>query len=117
LINKKIKNSMSMQLISSNTLSEILPCFRALSDPIRLNVIKLLQEREMCVCDICDVLQIKQPKLSFHLKALRESGLLNTRQQGRWVYYSINPARFEVVINYLTQYLNCEMSPGEDLCE
>ncbi len=108
---------MSIQLISTSSLSEILPCFRALSDPIRLNVVKLLQDQEMCVCDICDVLQIKQPKLSFHLKALRESGLLNTRQQGRWVYYSINPSQFELVVDYLTKYLNCEMPSVEELCE
>lgn len=108
---------MSIQLISTSSLSEILPCFRALSDPIRLNVVKLLQDQEMCVCDICDVLQIKQPKLSFHLKALRESGLLNTRQQGRWVYYSINPSQFELVVDYLTKYLNCEMPSEEELSD
>lgn len=108
---------MSIQLISTSSLSKILPCFRALSDPIRLNVVKLLQDQEMCVCDICDVLQIKQPKLSFHLKALRESGLLNTRQQGRWVYYSINPSQFELVVDYLTKYLNSEMPSVEELCQ
>lgn len=107
---------MSMQLISSKNFGEILPCLRALSDPIRLNVVSLLKQREMCVCDICDILQIKQPKLSFHLKALRESGLLNTRQQGRWVYYSLNPQQFELVIDYLAQYLNNETIPVEKYC-
>lgn len=104
---------MSIQLMSLVNLSEVLPCFRALSDPIRLNIVKLLKKREMCVCDICDMLQIKQPKLSFHLKALRESGLLNTRQQGRWVYYSLNPSQFELVTNYLTNYIPLEIN-GEE---
>lgn len=104
---------MSIQLMSLVNLSEVLPCFRALSDPIRLNIVKLLKKQEMCVCDICDMLQIKQPKLSFHLKALRESGLLNTRQQGRWVYYSLNPSQFELVSNYLTNYIPPEISREE----
>jgi len=96
---------MSIKLISSKNFSEVLMSFRALSDPIRLNVISLLRDREMCVCDICEILAIKQPKLSFHLKALRESGLLDTRQDGRWIYYRVNADKFEVVIDYLNQYL------------
>ncbi len=102
-----------MKVISSKNFSEALVSFRALSDPIRLNVISLLRNKEMCVHDICETLAIKQPKLSFHLKSLRESGLLNTRQDGRWVYYSINYERFELLVEYLNQYINYEEIAAE----
>lgn len=60
--------------------------FQALSDPLRLSIINLLQERELCVCELQEILDISQSKLSFHLKILKEANLLQSRQQGRWVY-------------------------------
>lgn len=64
--------------------------FKALSDPLRLQVIELLREQEMCVCDLTQQLQVSQSKLSFHLKALRDAGLIRSRRQERWIYYSLN---------------------------
>jgi ArsR family transcriptional regulator len=58
----------------------------------------------MCVGDICIALKIAQPKLSFHLRVLRESGLLQTRQQGRWIYYRINQNKFQAVMESLKEY-------------
>ena len=57
--------------------------FHALSEPIRIQVIELLQEGEFCVGDMCERLSIAQSKLSFHLKTLKEAGLVTARQQGR----------------------------------
>ncbi|MEA5574825.1 metalloregulator ArsR/SmtB family transcription factor [Anabaena sp. UHCC 0451] len=75
--------------------------FHALSDPIRIRVIELLRQRELCVCDLCDILEINQSKLSFHLKNLKEAGLVNSRQEGRWIYYSLNLPQFQVLEQYL----------------
>ncbi|MEB3230579.1 MAG: metalloregulator ArsR/SmtB family transcription factor [Leptolyngbyaceae bacterium] len=75
--------------------------FKALSDPLRLQIIDLLQEQELCVCDLCDRLQVRQSKLSFHLKTLKEAGLLRATQQGKWVYYSLNLPQFTVLEQYL----------------
>lgn len=61
---------------------------QAMADPLRLQVLNLLSKQELCVCDLCDRLQVKQPKLSFHLRQLREAGLIQARPQGRWTYYS-----------------------------
>ncbi|MBF2057844.1 MAG: winged helix-turn-helix transcriptional regulator [Cyanobacterium sp. T60_A2020_053] len=97
-----------MSSIPRANLGEMLACFRALSDPTRLKVIELLQSNEMCVGDICDVLEIAQPKLSFHLKVLRESKLLQTRQDGRWIYYRINPLQFNALSGYLTSSITEE---------
>ena len=76
--------------------------FKAMADPLRLEVIALLRSQEMCVCDLCDRMAIAQSKLSFHLKTLREAGLISARQDGRWIYYSLNPAEFGELEDYLS---------------
>ncbi|MEB3358547.1 MAG: metalloregulator ArsR/SmtB family transcription factor [Synechococcales bacterium] len=78
--------------------------FKALSDPLRLQVLDLLREQELCVCDLCDRLEVRQSKLSFHLKALKEAGLLRSRQDGKWVYYSLNLPQFAVLEQYLSDF-------------
>lgn len=78
--------------------------FKALSDPIRVAVLELLREQELCVCDLCSHLEMAQSKLSFHLKILKEAGLIKGRQEGRWVYYSLNLAQFVVLEQYLSEF-------------
>ena len=67
----------------------------ALSDETRLQLVELLAEGEQCVCDLTDTLKSSQSRLSFHLKTLKEAGLLQDRREGRWVYYSLDPAALE----------------------
>lgn len=64
---------------------------RALADPIRLQVIQALATGERCVCDLTADLGLAQSKLSFHLKVLRQAGLVGDRQSGRWIYYRLRP--------------------------
>jgi ArsR family transcriptional regulator, arsenate/arsenite/antimonite-responsive transcriptional repressor len=64
--------------------------FHALSDERRLTILAALRAGELCVCDLQDQLGIAQSLLSFHLKALRDAGLVNVRRSGRWAHYSIN---------------------------
>ncbi|MEL6139340.1 MAG: metalloregulator ArsR/SmtB family transcription factor [Cyanobacteria bacterium J06628_6] len=78
--------------------------FHALSEPIRIQVLELLREGEFCVGDMCERLSIAQSKLSFHLKTLKEAGLVKARQQGRWMYYSLNEAQFNALEEYLAGY-------------
>lgn len=63
--------------------------FHALSDPTRLAVLELLRGGERCVCELTDVMETGQSRLSFHLKTLRDAGLVADRKAGRWVYYSL----------------------------
>ena len=65
--------------------------FHALSDPTRLAVLDMLKERERCVCELQGELDAAQSRLSFHLKVLREAGLVIDRKESRWSYYSIVP--------------------------
>lgn len=83
--------------------------FRALSDETRLRIIKLLETGERCVCDITAVLNMSQPKVSFHLSILKEAGLISDRKDGKWVYYSLADgdlfSRF-LVISICEKYSN-----------
>jgi len=78
--------------------------FKALADPLRIQILELLREEELCVCDLCDRLNVRQSKLSFHLKTLKAAGLLRSRQQGKWVYYSLNLPQFAVLEQYLSDF-------------
>jgi ArsR family transcriptional regulator len=67
--------------------------FRAFSDRTRLRILSMLRGRdELCVCDIVQTLRLPQPKVSRHLAYLRKSGLVLTRKEGLWMYYSLAPA-------------------------
>lgn len=64
---------------------------RVLADPIRLQVVLALGQGERCVCDLTSELQLAQSKLSFHLRVMKDAGLITSRQQGRWIYYRLQP--------------------------
>ena len=63
--------------------------FHALSDTTRLELMRQLKDGEKCVCELTDVLQAAQSRLSFHLKVLKDADLLQDRRVGRWKYYSV----------------------------
>lgn len=78
--------------------------FHALSEPLRLQILDLLRTRELCVCDLCEATGTTQSKLSFHLKVLKEAELVRSRQEGRWIYYSLDLPQFVVLEQYLAEY-------------
>lgn len=93
-----------MQITSLLPVTLITSGFHALSDPIRMQVLQLLQERELCVCELCEYLGVTQSKLSFHLKTLKEANLVRSRQEKRWIYYSLNLPQFVILEQYLAEY-------------
>ncbi|UCG81770.1 MAG: winged helix-turn-helix transcriptional regulator [Desulfobacterales bacterium] len=62
---------------------------KALSDPNRIAIIKMLQHKDMCVCEIQALLKIAQPTVSKHLKVLEDAGLVTSRKEGMWVNYQL----------------------------
>ncbi len=64
--------------------------FHALSDETRLHIVAMLSHGERCVCELQDVLDAAQSRLSFHLKVLKDAGLVSDRREGRWMYYALN---------------------------
>jgi ArsR family transcriptional regulator len=65
--------------------------FHALSDETRLGILEMLRGGERCVCELQDALDAAQSRLSFHLRVLREAGLVRDRKEGRWSYYALVP--------------------------
>lgn len=65
--------------------------FHALSDATRLDILAMLRGGERCVCELQDELEAAQSRLSFHLRVLKDAGLVADRKDGRWSYYTIVP--------------------------
>ncbi len=79
-----------MTAANASDLRRMARVFHALSDETRLRVIGLLRHGERCVCDLVAALGLGQSRLSFHLKTLKEAGLVLDRPAGRWVYYRLD---------------------------
>ena len=69
---------------------ELSKVFKALGEPTRLRIIKMLSVQGMCVCELSETLNMLQPRVSQHLKVLKEAGLLQEQKEGYWVCYSLN---------------------------
>jgi ArsR family transcriptional regulator len=71
---------------------ELVAAFKALSDPSRFDIFRLVaaQEEAICVCDIVDRFELTQPTISHHLKVLREAGLIQVSRRGVWAYYAVD---------------------------
>ena len=76
---------------SAPSLTRAAALFHALSDQTRLSILQRLRLGERCVCELTDALDAAQSRLSFHLKVLKDAGLVTDRREGRWMYYTLNP--------------------------
>lgn len=90
-----------MLLLMPKDITRAARWFHALSDETRLQIIERLSNGEQCVCDLTDMLATPQPLLSFHLKTLKEAGILTDRREGRWVYYSLSPQAIEEMERFI----------------
>ena len=68
-------------------MKDFIKVMKALSDPNRVKILKLLQQKTMCVCELQGALQISQPSVSKHLKLLEDAGLVDYVKEGLWVNY------------------------------
>ena len=89
--------------------------FHALSDETRLRLVLLLRHGERCVCDLTDALEAGQSRLSFHLRTLKDAGLVRDRRDGRWVYYALVPQAFEGLVEEL-EAVKAEAASRQDGC-
>jgi ArsR family transcriptional regulator len=76
--------------------------FHALSDETRLEIVRLLSHGERCVCELQDALEAAQSRLSFHLRVLKDAGLVTDRRDGRWVHYSLNRQALDEIAAFAT---------------
>jgi len=73
-----------------------LAIFKACADATRLRILFLLVERELCVCELVEVLEMPQGKISRHLAVLKNAGLVRDRREGLWIYYSLKEMETEL---------------------
>src|ERR687898_3537196 len=92
---------------AKDDVTEAARLFHALSDETRLAIVQRLRSGEECVCNLTDLLDASQSRLSFHLKVLKDAGLVHDRKEGRWVHYHLNPDAFSEL-----QDLLGEMKPS-----
>ncbi len=90
-----------MAKATAQALGQAAELFHALSDATRLCILTRLAEGEHCVCELTETFDIAQSKLSFHLKVLKEAGLITDRPEGRWIYYALKPAALDEVLDAL----------------
>lgn len=81
--------------------------FKALGDPTRLEIVRLLIGKEMCVCDIMDSFQVSQPTISHHLRVLKQADLVKDKKEGKWIYYSLNNETFKELEQFFEPYITC----------
>jgi len=68
---------------------EILQSLKILSDGIRLKIVCLLAENELCVCELMEVLNMSQSRISNHLRILKTAGIIEAEREGKWIFYSL----------------------------
>jgi len=86
----------------------LLPRFQAVAEETRFRIVQLLAEGERCVCELQVDLGAAQSRLSFHLRKLKDAGLVSDRRDGRWVHYSLVPEALEEMRAFLG-----EVKPSE----
>src|SRR5678815_5480028 len=76
--------------------------FQAIGEPTRFSILRRLHKGERCVCELTDALDAAQSRLSFHLKVLKDAGLVTDRREGRWMYYELVPETLTALAGALT---------------
>ena len=84
------------------TALEVTRAFQALSDPTRLAILQHLRRGECCVCELMEELDAAQSRLSFHLRILKEAGLVTDRREGRWVYSQVEVEAIDELVELHT---------------
>ena len=88
--------------------------FKALCDTIRLRMVSLLMQRELCVCEIIDCLDLSQSNASRHLTILKNAGVLSWRKQAQWIYYKIDESFPAELQGYLSRVFTEHCVYAED---
>ncbi len=88
-----------VEALSEARRERLVALFRALGDPTRLEMFRLIaaQDGPICVCDVVERFELRQPTISHHLKILRDAGLVTVSRRGVWAYYAVDPTGLEVL--------------------
>jgi ArsR family transcriptional regulator, arsenate/arsenite/antimonite-responsive transcriptional repressor len=89
--------------LSAADLDQLSEVAKALSDPVRVQIVDVLRRQagEVCVCDLQPLFDISQPTLSHHLRRLRDAGLVGAERRGQWAYYYVVPGALDALSTWL----------------
>lgn len=104
-----------MTVAANADLDRAVGLFHALSDATRLAALDMLRDGEKCVCELQNQLDAAQSRLSFHLKVLKDAGLVEDRKEGRWSYYQIVPGALDEAHDLVINFLPKSFSKGRIL--
>jgi ArsR family transcriptional regulator len=90
--------------------------FKAFCDENRLMILELLRSGEKCACVLLEKLDISQSTLSYHMKILCDSGVVDSRQEGKWTYYRISEAGSRYALSLLKELTTEDMSCEDASC-
>ena len=95
---------MVSEALSPDGAADLAKVFKVLGDPVRLRVLSMIAAHsggEVCVCDITTAFDLTGPTISYHLRQLREAGLVDCQRRATWVYYWIVPDRLALLAQFL----------------
>jgi ArsR family transcriptional regulator len=102
--------------MTTDSLTRTARLFHALSDETRLRILDLLRSGERCVCDLSDAIGAQQSRLSFHLRTLKEAGLVSDRRQGRWIYYGLRVEALEEMGGAIREFQDVAVTVDAGCC-
>ena len=98
-IHTEIVNDVKDRLPNEARLNDLADLFKLFGDGTRLRILWALSESEMCVCDLCALLQMKQPAVSHQLKNLKQARIVKNRRDGKVLYYSLDDDHMRKLLN------------------
>lgn len=98
---EKVKN----RLPGEDDIRELAEFFKIFGDATRISILWSLSEAELCVCDLCELLKMKQPAVSHQLRTLRQSRIVKSRREGKNVYYSLDDEHIHQLLDFSIAHL------------
>jgi len=98
-IHTEIVNDVKDRLPNEARLNDLADLFKLFGDGTRLRILWALSESEMCVCDLCALLQMKQPAVSHQLKNVKQARIVKNRRDGKVIYYSLDDDHMRKLLN------------------
>ena len=99
-------------------MKELVKVFKAVADPNRIRILKMLQQKKMCVCGLSAVLGITQPSVSRHLSMMRDAGLVRDERDGQWINYELCEEKLNqyapVIMSHIRKWINEDPRIGRD---
>lgn len=104
-IHQEVVQRVQKKMPDFSTLHEMASLFKLFGDSTRVSIIWALSESEMCVCDLCALLQMKQPAVSHQLRNLKQSRIVKNRRDGKIVFYSLDDDHIRHLLNLAMEHI------------